>query len=166
LASHRHFTAIDLDDLTADDLAFEDRNSRRHRQPKTRPAPAPKPTRRPPRTEADQAFRCRKCQQFIGAPASGGRHRNHCPNCLHSLHVDQKHPGDRRSECHSLMRPRGMIERRNGEQMIMHECLGCGKTQPTRVAADDNPLLLMRLEPIGLPPVAEFPAAASEEETA
>jgi hypothetical protein len=158
LASHRHSIAIDHDDLTADDLAFTDRRERRHRPAKARPALAPKPARRPPRTEADQAFRCRKCKQFIGAPASGGRHRNHCPNCLHSLHVDLKHPGDRRSECGALMRPRGIIERRNGEQMILHECLGCGKTQPTRVAADDNPLLLMRLEPIGLPEQAELVA--------
>ncbi len=63
------------------------------------------------------------------------------------------------------MRPRGLIERRNGEQMILHECLGCGKTQPTRVAADDSPLLLMRLEPIGLPPVAT-PQMLSGEESA
>ena len=163
MASHRYFPTDDRVELTAADLAIEDRTTRRHRHSKTRPAPTPKPTRRPPRTDADQAFRCRKCRQLIGAPASGGRHRNHCPNCLHSLHVDLSHPGDRRSECHSLMRPRGIIERRNGEQMILHECLGCGKTQPTRVAADDSPLLLMRLQPIGLSPAAELPAAAHEE---
>ena len=57
------------------------------------------------------------------------------------------------------------FERRNGEQMILHECLGCGKTQPTRVAADDNTLLLMRLEPIGLPLVAA-PGLLVEEESA
>jgi len=163
LASHRHVSLHNLDDLTADDLAFEDRAARRHRQPKNRPAATPKPSRRPPRTEADQAFRCRKCRQFIGAPATGGRHRNHCPNCLHSLHVDLKRPGDRRSACQSLMRPRGLIERRNGEQMILHECLGCGKTQPTRVAADDSPLLLMRLAPVGLPPAATTDPIADEE---
>jgi hypothetical protein len=164
LASYHHSNEIDLDDLTADDLAFTDRATRRRRQPKTQAAPS-KPTRRPPRTIDDQTFRCRKCRQLIGAPASGGRHRNHCPNCLHSLHVDLKRPGDRRSECASLMRPRGIIERRNGEQMILHECLGCGKTQPTRVAADDNPLLLMRLEPIGLPSITA-PELLADEETA
>lgn len=63
------------------------------------------------------------------------------------------------------MQPRGIIERRNGEQMILHECLGCGKTQPTRVAADDNALLLMRLEPIGLPLVVA-PDLLAEEESA
>lgn len=146
----------DFDDPTADDLRHDDRR-RRRAHTRTATDRAPRPKRRPPRTERDQAFRCRSCRQFIGAPVSGGRHRNHCPNCLHSLHVDLAHPGDRRSTCESLMRPRGIITRRNGEQMILHECLGCGKTQPTRVAADDSPLLLMRLEPIG---AAELPAIA------
>jgi ribosome biogenesis GTPase len=46
------------------------------------------------------------------------------------------------------MAPAGVIERRNGEQLLLHECLNCGKQQPNRVAADDNPLLLMRLAPV------------------
>ena len=29
---------------------------------------------------------------------AGSNHRNHCPNCLYSLHVDIE-PGDRESEC-------------------------------------------------------------------
>lgn len=152
MVSHGSISDLyDLDDFDTDDFDRRDRGRRkatrtsRHARPQAR-----RRTRRPPRTEQDQAFRCRKCRQFIGAPITGGRHRNHCPNCLHSLHVDLRHPGDRRSDCESLMRPRGLIERRNGEQMILHECLGCGKTQPTRVAADDNPTLLMRLQPIGL----------------
>jgi hypothetical protein len=136
-------------DLTADDYATADRNQRRQRSAEGS-SHKPKKARRSPRTERDQAFRCRRCRQFIGAPISGGRHRNHCPNCLFSLHVDLRHPGDRRSACESLMAPRGLIIRRNGEQMILHECLGCGKTQPTRVAADDNPVLLMRIEPISI----------------
>jgi hypothetical protein len=57
---------------------------------------------------------------------------------------------------------RGLIIRRNGEQMVLHECLGCGKTQPTRVAADDNPVLLMRLEPIGIEDLAEAIAPIEE----
>ena len=64
------------------------------------------------------------------------------------------------------MHPRGLIERRNGEQMILHECLGCGKTQPTRVAADDSPVLLMRLEPIGLPEPTGIAADSDFEEIA
>lgn len=100
---------------------------------------------RPPRTEADQAFRCVHCKQFIGAPITGGKHRNHCPNCLWSRHVDANVPGDRKSDCHAAMEPIGKIVRRNGEQVLLHECRGCGKQDPNRIAADDSPLLLMRL---------------------
>ena len=99
----------------------------------------------PPRSESDQAFRCVHCKQFIGAPISGGRHRNHCPNCLWSRHVDERVPGDRRSDCHSAMEPMGKTVRRNGEQVLLHRCRGCGKDDPNRIAADDNPLLMMRL---------------------
>lgn len=53
------------------------------------------------------------------------------------------------------MAPVGVIQRRNGEQLILQRCLGCGHERPNRVAADDNPTLLLRL-----PPVA--PAHASD----
>ncbi len=76
--------------------------------------------------------------------------------------MDLRQPGDRCSDCESLMAPRGLIVRRNGEQMILHECLGCGKTQPSRVAADDNPVLLMRVEPIGIEVHAEAIAPIEE----
>jgi len=111
-------------------------------------APARTRKQRPPRKERDQAFKCRHCKQFIGAPISGGRHRNHCPNCLYSRHVDRSVPGDRRSDCGSLMAPVGVLNRRNGEQMILHRCLGCGKEGPNRIAADDDPTILMRLLPV------------------
>jgi hypothetical protein len=100
---------------------------------------------RPPRSEADQAFKCGHCKQFIGAPPTGGRQRNHCPNCLYSRHVDDTRPGDRKSDCHALMEPAGILVRRNGEESIIHRCLGCGKEDPNRIAADDNPILLETL---------------------
>jgi hypothetical protein len=96
----------------------------------------------PPRNEQDQAFKCGHCRQFIGAPIAGGRQRNHCPNCLYSRHVDDTMPGDRKSTCGSLMKPIGLMTRRNGEEVLIHECLGCGKQDPNRIAADDNPVLL------------------------
>ncbi len=119
---------------------------------------------RPPRTEADQAFRCVHCKQFIGAPVTGGRHRNHCPNCLWSRHVDHRVPGDRKSDCHAAMEPIGKIVRRNGEQVILHQCRGCTRQDPNRIAADDSPLLLMRL-PL-LENLAEAEADALDQETA
>lgn len=98
--------------------------------------------------QPSESFKCHNCKAFIGMPLTGGRHRNHCPNCLWSLHVDLKTPGDRSSECRSLMEPVGVLARRNGEQAVVHRCRGCGIDRHCRVAADDNPLLLMKLEPV------------------
>jgi len=98
-----------------------------------------------PRNETDQAFKCGHCRQFIGAPLAGGRQRNHCPNCLYSRHVDDTMPGDRKSSCGALMEPIGLMTRRNGEMVLIHRCLGCGKEDPNRIAADDNPVLLERI---------------------
>ena len=141
----------DFDDLTGDDLSTHERQSRRIRgqaQPKS-PSRKQK-VARSPRSEADQAFKCGHCRQFIGAPISGGRQRNHCPNCLYSRHVDGKMPGDRKATCHALMKPVGLHIRRNGEEVLIHECLGCGKRDPNRIAADDNPVLLLEIPLIDL----------------
>jgi len=108
-----------------------------------------------PRSERDQAFKCGKCKQFIGAPVSGGRQRNHCPNCLYSRHVDGTMPGDRKSDCHGMMAPVGTLFRRNGEQMILHRCNTCGKESPNRIAADDNPVLLEELPVLSEDPTAD-----------
>jgi hypothetical protein len=166
-------TGIDDDFLTADDLAAFDRGRARSRKG-SGGEPGRKRSRltRPPRTEADQAFKCGHCRQFIGAPVLGGRHRNHCPNCLYSRHVDGTRPGDRRSDCHALMMPVGIIARRNGEQAILHRCLGCDKEGPNRIAADDNPVSLMKLPPVSLPGPDAIPEtlpaaiALADEQTA
>ncbi len=68
--------------------------------------------------------------------------------CLYSRHVDGNRPGDRRGDCGSLMAPVGVVQRRNGEQLILHRCLGCQRERPNRVAADDNPVALLRLPPV------------------
>lgn len=39
------------------------------------------------------------------------------------------------------MEPIGIVSRRN-EDVLIHRCLGCGKEDPNRIAADDNPVLL------------------------
>lgn len=91
---------------------------------------------------------------MVGPTISGGRHRNHCPVCLYSLHVDGKTPGDRGSDCRSLMKPVGLFARMSGEQVIVHQCLGCGFERFNRVAADDNPLAVMRLALVE-PPMLE-----------
>lgn len=123
----------DVDELDAPDEGWPDRGRSGHRSARRA---------HPPRNEFDQAFKCGHCRQFIGAPVAGGRQRNHCPNCLYSRHVDDTMPGDRKSTCGSMMKPIGLMTRRNGEMVLIHECLGCGKQDPNRIAADDNPVLL------------------------
>lgn len=137
------------------DYEYETSEKFHNRKSKTSQGHKRKRLTRPPRTESDQAFRCVHCRQFIGAPFTGGRHRNHCPNCLWSRHVDDRVPGDRKSDCHAAMEPIGKAVRRNGEQVLVHRCRGCGKEDPNRIAADDSPLLLMQL------PLLENPAAAT-----
>ena len=129
---------FDFDDFENDEDGQQKRSSRRSSGGGSR---VTKKQLREPRNDADQAFKCGHCKQFIGAPIMGGRQRNHCPNCLYSKHVDHTRPGDRRSTCHSLMEPVGMVLRRN-EDVLIHRCLGCGKEDPNRIAADDNPVLL------------------------
>ncbi|MFF8769796.1 RNHCP domain-containing protein [Kitasatospora sp. NPDC015120] len=90
-------------------------------------------------------FRCVGCRLDVPVDAPGTVHRNHCPNCLTSLHVDRRVPGDRAAGCRGRMEPLGMSARPDGEWMIVHQCLSCGELSTNRIAGDDNPLPLLRL---------------------
>ena len=103
------------------------------------------PASRRRRADGQESFKCGQCRAFVGPTISGGRHRNHCPLCLVSRHVDDRRPGDRASDCRSLMSPVGTFFRPNGEQVVLHQCRGCGLERHNRIAADDNPLSLLRL---------------------
>lgn len=122
-----------------------ERSSPERRKLKKRTRP-PSDARRAERVESrDGTFRCKQCKTIVGVPISGGRHRNHCPLCLFSRHVDLKTPGDRAATCRSMMRAIGLFTRGDGEQVLMHECLGCSVVKHNRVAADDNVIEIMRL---------------------
>ena len=99
------------------------------------------------------SFTCRNCGWLVVSDGAGSAHRNHCPNCLCSLHLDVE-PGDRESDCGSLMEPVAVWVRKNGEWAIIHRCRRCGKPDSNRVAADDNPVVLMSIavHPLGRPP--------------
>ncbi len=98
-------------------------------------------------------FRCRNCGLDVGMAAPGTAHRNHCPNCLWSLHVDDV-PGDRNAGCDAAMEPIGISARRNGEWALVHRCRGCREVHLNRIAGDDNALALMQLavRPLATPP--------------
>ena len=109
-------------------------------------------------------FICRKCGRLVVSAGAGSSHRNHCPNCLTSLHLDVE-PGDRAADCGGLMEPIAVWVRNKGEWAVVHRCRRCGALSSNRVAADDNPMKLMSIamKPLGLPP---FPLERIEEMTA
>lgn len=90
-------------------------------------------------------FRCVGCRLDVSLDAPGTGHRNHCPNCLASLHVDRRVPGDRGSDCRGRMEALGMSVRPDGEWMVIHQCQSCGELSTNRIAGDDNALVLVRL---------------------
>ena len=100
-----------------------------------------------------ESFTCKACGHLVTPEEAGTQHRNHCPNCLSSLHVDNE-PGDRAADCGGVMEPISVWVRSNGEWAIIHRCKRCGVLSSNRVAADDNPLKLMS---IALRPLAEPP---------
>ena len=112
----------------------------------------------------NEIFTCKVCGREIIPYGAGSGHRNHCPNCLSSLHVDDE-PGDRAADCGGIMEPIGVWVRKSGEWAIIHRCRRCGTLHSNRAAADDNPMKLMSiaLKPLTLPP---FPIERIEELTA
>ncbi len=113
---------------------------------------------------SDEVFTCKVCGRTVTPDGAGSGHRNHCPNCLSSLHVDEE-PGDRASDCGGVMEPIAVWVRNNGEWAIIHRCKRCGKLSSNRVLADDNPMKLMSiaLKPLANPP---FPIERIRELTA
>ena len=99
-------------------------------------------------------FICRKCGRLVVSAGAGSGHRNHCPNCLTSLHLDVE-PGDRAADCGGLMEPVAVWVRSRGEWAVIHRCGRCGALHSNRVAADDNPMKLMSIamKPLSLPPL-------------
>jgi len=103
--------------------------------------------------EHEYGFECRRCHSLVPGRGGGTKHRNHCCNCLCSLHVDIR-AGDRMSACMGLMEPIAVWSKKNGEWAIVHRCLTCGKLGSNRIAADDNEIVLMSLavRPLARPP--------------
>ena len=104
-------------------------------------------------TASDAAFLCEHCGRVVPAAASGTEHRNHCPWCLWSLHVDLQ-VGDRRSGCRGEMEPIAVWVRGDGEWALVHRCRRCGALKTNRIAGDDGEanLLSLALRPLARPP--------------
>lgn len=109
-------------------------------------------------TYSVRTFRCGHCDFAVPHFAPGTRHRNHCPICLWSRHLDDA-PGDRAAACGGLMEPVAISPRPDGEWMVVHRCRQCDELHRTRIAGDDDPVALMSLavRPLARPP---FPLTA------
>ena len=84
------------------------------------------------RKSENKGFTCAHCGMVV-APLTNGGYRNHCPRCLHSVHVDQT-PGDRASDCAGLMRPVALRHRGGKGWQILHRCLVCGAFRANKAA--------------------------------
>lgn len=104
--------------------------------------------------QRNDEFRCKRCRNMIANEAYGTKHRNHCPLCLWSLHVDRS-PGDRDHHCQALMEPVGIWVKDGGEWAVIHRCTNCGEFRANRIAGDDSDWALMQLAARALanPPV-------------
>lgn len=104
----------------------------------------------------NKGFKCSNCNQWI--PLSkfmGTKHRNHCPFCLWSKHVDLNKSGDRKSNCQSGMKPIAFTLKqegsdkwgnpKQGELMLVHLCAECGKISINRIAADDDSKEILKI---------------------
>lgn len=107
------------------------------------------------REERSGGFQCIHCKSPVSLEASGTRHRNHCPVCLWSRHVDDR-KGDRAARCGTSMIPIGLTFKKEGidkykktpkqgEAMLIHQCVRCGRISINRLAGDDNSAAVMRI---------------------
>jgi hypothetical protein len=99
-----------------------------------RPEDAPG-ERRNPLPGGNEPFTCQRCGASV-RPLRNGSIRNHCPECLWSLHVDRV-PGDRAEGCNGLLRPVGIEGSAAAGWTILFRCERCGAQRRNRAAADD-----------------------------
>ncbi|MBD3335466.1 MAG: ribosome small subunit-dependent GTPase A [Candidatus Eisenbacteria bacterium] len=107
------------------------------------------------RAAGDEApgFVCDQCGLTVPAAGGATAHRNHCPLCLWSRHVDHR-PGDRAAGCGGGMEPVAVSVRPGGEWAVIHCCRACGALHANRVAGDDDEtqLLALAARPLAQPP--------------
>ena len=82
----------------------------------------------------DESFICFNCGAKVNPLKYSSR--DHCPYCLHSLHVDI-FPGDRKNTCQGDLVPID-IEKFKDTYKIIYKCRKCGIIHKNIMAKDDN----------------------------
>ena len=83
----------------------------------------------------NESFECINCWKLI-SPAKWTC-RNHCPYCFVSLHLDDKIPWDRKSDCWWKMYPIE-YEIKNWWIKITFKCEKCGHIHKNKASDDDD----------------------------
>ena len=86
-------------------------------------------------TKIDEEFICENCGSQV--ERLGYSCRNHCPNCLHSKHVDIN-PGDRQETCHGILKPIGIEINNKKGYVIIFKCEKCAMVRKNKSAKDDD----------------------------
>ncbi len=84
----------------------------------------------------DSGFVCANCGKKV--ERLGYSSRNHCPFCLHSLHVDVN-PGDRANSCGGILEPVGIEVKGQKGYVINFVCKKC-KAKRNNISASDDSL--------------------------
>ena len=83
----------------------------------------------------DNGFICVNCGKDVSP--LGYTSRNHCPHCLHSLHVDII-PGDRENTCRGVLEPIAVESSAKKGYVIVFKCKSCGNISRNKSASDDD----------------------------
>lgn len=93
-------------------------------------------------TKNDEGFICKNCEKKVEPLKYTSR--NHCPFCLHSLHLDIM-PGDRLNECGGILEPFLTQPDLKKDWIIYFKCVKCDEKVRNKAAKDDNSNLLIKL---------------------
>ncbi|MHB9005025.1 MAG: RNHCP domain-containing protein [Coriobacteriia bacterium] len=86
-------------------------------------------------TDRNEPFVCAHCGNEVKPAARTCR--NHCPHCLHSVHLDV-YPGDRAANCGGLMIPVDVLYHPQKGYQIVHRCTRCGHESRNVAALEDD----------------------------
>ena len=90
----------------------------------------------------DEGITCQVCGSKV-KPLSYTA-RDHCPNCLSSIHIDI-YPGDRACTCLGILEPIDVEKGKKDTWKIVYRCSKCGEIKKNKMALDDNYDLILKI---------------------
>ena len=91
----------------------------------------------------DSGFTCRNCGKEV--TPLGYTSRDHCPYCLHSIHIDIV-PGDRANTCLGTLRPISVESSSKKGYIITYRCDKCGEIKRNKMADDDDFSVMLEIQ--------------------